>query len=54
VAATQLICGRKVTRNAANPNADKMFLNWCMSEEWAMAFQIKELGLSDGAQAAAR
>jgi iron(III) transport system substrate-binding protein len=32
-----------VTRTAANPNAAKLFLNWCMSEE-GQAFQIKELG----------
>jgi len=32
-----------VTKNAANPNAAKLFLNWCMSEE-GQAFQIKELG----------
>ena len=32
-----------VTRTAANPNAAKLFLNWCMSAE-GQAFQIKELG----------
>src|SRR2546421_12167843 len=32
-----------VTKNAANPNAAKLFLNWCMSEE-GQEFQIKELG----------
>jgi iron(III) transport system substrate-binding protein len=32
-----------VTKAAANPNAAKLFLNWCMSEE-GQAFQIKELG----------
>jgi iron(III) transport system substrate-binding protein len=32
-----------VTRTAASPNAAKLFLNWCMSEE-GQAFQIKELG----------
>src|SRR5438874_170652 len=32
-----------VTKNAANPNAAKLFLNWCMSEE-GQAFHIKELG----------
>jgi iron(III) transport system substrate-binding protein len=32
-----------VTKTAANPNAAKLFLNWCMSEE-GQAFQIKELG----------
>src|SRR4051812_21833471 len=32
-----------VTKAAANPNAGKLFLNWCMSEE-GQAFQIKELG----------
>jgi iron(III) transport system substrate-binding protein len=32
-----------VTKTAVNPNAAKLFLNWCMSEE-GQAFQIKELG----------
>jgi iron(III) transport system substrate-binding protein len=32
-----------VTKAAANPNAGKLFLNWCMSEE-GQAFHIKELG----------
>jgi iron(III) transport system substrate-binding protein len=32
-----------ITKTAANPNAAKLFLNWCMSEE-GQAFQIKELG----------
>jgi iron(III) transport system substrate-binding protein len=32
-----------VTKSAASPNAGKLFLNWCMSEE-GQAFQIKELG----------
>jgi iron(III) transport system substrate-binding protein len=32
-----------VTKSAANPNAGKLFLNWCMSQE-GQAFQIKELG----------
>ena len=32
-----------VTKTAANPNAAKLFLNWCMSDE-GQAFQIKELG----------
>jgi iron(III) transport system substrate-binding protein len=32
-----------VTKTAGNPNAAKLFLNWCMSEE-GQAFQIKELG----------
>jgi len=32
-----------VTKTAASPNAGKLFLNWCMSEE-GQAFQIKELG----------
>jgi iron(III) transport system substrate-binding protein len=32
-----------VTKTAANPNAAKLFLNWCMSEE-GQALQIKELG----------
>ncbi|MDQ8726349.1 extracellular solute-binding protein [Bradyrhizobium sp. LHD-71] len=32
-----------VTKAAANPNAAKLFLNWCMSEE-GQAFHIKELG----------
>ena len=32
-----------VTKTAANPNAAKLFLNWCMSEE-GQAFHIKELG----------
>src|SRR5947207_732592 len=32
-----------ITRTAANPNAAKLFLNWCMSEE-GQEFQIKELG----------
>ena len=32
-----------VTKTAASPNAAKLFLNWCMSEE-GQAFQIKELG----------
>ena len=32
-----------VTKAAANPNAAKLFLNWCMSEE-GQAMQIKELG----------
>ena len=32
-----------VTKTAANPNAAKLFLNWCMSEE-GQEFQIKELG----------
>ncbi|TMI99658.1 MAG: extracellular solute-binding protein [Alphaproteobacteria bacterium] len=32
-----------VAKTAANPNAAKLFLNWCMSDE-GQAFQIKELG----------
>jgi iron(III) transport system substrate-binding protein len=32
-----------ITKTAANPNAARLFLNWCMSEE-GQAFQIKELG----------
>jgi iron(III) transport system substrate-binding protein len=32
-----------ITKGAANPNAAKLFLNWCMSEE-GQAMQIKELG----------
>ena len=32
-----------ITKTAANPNAAKLFLNWCMSEE-GQAFMIKELG----------
>ena len=32
-----------VTKTAANPNAGKLFLNWCLSEE-GQAFMIKELG----------
>ncbi len=32
-----------VTKTAANPNAAKLFLNWCMSEE-GQAYHIKELG----------
>jgi len=32
-----------VTKTAANPNAAKLFLNWCMSEE-GQTFHIKELG----------
>jgi iron(III) transport system substrate-binding protein len=32
-----------ITKAAANPNAAKLFLNWCMSEE-GQAMQIKELG----------
>jgi iron(III) transport system substrate-binding protein len=32
-----------VTKAAANPNAGKLFLNWCLSEE-GQVFQIKELG----------
>ena len=32
-----------ITKTAANPNAAKLFLNWCLSEE-GQAFMIKELG----------
>jgi iron(III) transport system substrate-binding protein len=32
-----------VTKTSANPNAGKLFLNWCLSDE-GQAFQIKELG----------
>lgn len=32
-----------VTKAAANPNAAKLFLNWCMSDE-GQAYHIKELG----------
>ena len=32
-----------VTKAAANPNAAKLFLNWCMSEE-GQEFHIKQLG----------
>lgn len=32
-----------VTKASQSPNAAKLFLNWCMSEE-GQAFQIKELG----------
>src|SRR3989440_5391701 len=32
-----------VTKTAANPNAAKLFLNWCLSEE-GQAFMIKDLG----------
>jgi iron(III) transport system substrate-binding protein len=32
-----------VTKTAANPNAGKLWLNWCMSEE-GQAFMIKEQG----------
>lgn len=32
-----------ITKTAANPNAGKLFLNWCMSDE-GQAFHIKELG----------
>ena len=32
-----------VTKAAAHPNAGKLFLNWCMSDE-GQAFHIKELG----------
>ena len=32
-----------VTKTAANPNAAKLFLNWCMSDE-GQSFHIKELG----------
>lgn len=32
-----------VTKASANPNAAKLFLNWCMSDE-GQAFHIKELG----------
>ncbi|HJU32818.1 MAG TPA: extracellular solute-binding protein, partial [Hyphomicrobiaceae bacterium] len=32
-----------VTKSAAHPNAGKLFLNWCMSDE-GQAFHIKELG----------
>jgi iron(III) transport system substrate-binding protein len=32
-----------VTKTAANPNAAKLFLNWCMSEE-GQAMMIRELG----------
>jgi iron(III) transport system substrate-binding protein len=32
-----------VTRTAANPNAGKLFLNWCLSDE-GQAFMIKNLG----------
>ena len=32
-----------VTKTAANPNAAKLFLNWCLSEE-GQSFMIKELG----------
>jgi iron(III) transport system substrate-binding protein len=32
-----------IPKTAANPNAAKLFLNWCLSEE-GQAFMIKELG----------
>jgi iron(III) transport system substrate-binding protein len=32
-----------VTKTAANPNAGKLFLNWCLSQE-GQAFMIKEQG----------
>jgi iron(III) transport system substrate-binding protein len=32
-----------VTKASANPNAGKLFLNWCMSDE-GQAYHIKELG----------
>jgi iron(III) transport system substrate-binding protein len=32
-----------LTKTSANPNAGKLFLNWCMSDE-GQAFHIKELG----------
>ncbi|MEJ0074621.1 MAG: extracellular solute-binding protein [Alphaproteobacteria bacterium] len=32
-----------ITKTAANPNAAKLFLNWCMSEE-GQAMMIRELG----------
>jgi len=32
-----------VTKTAANPNAAKLFLNWCLSEE-GQAMMIRELG----------
>jgi iron(III) transport system substrate-binding protein len=32
-----------VPKTAANPNAAKLFLNWCLSEE-GQTFMIKELG----------
>jgi iron(III) transport system substrate-binding protein len=32
-----------ITKTAPNPNAAKLFLNWCMSEE-GQTFHIKELG----------
>ncbi len=32
-----------ITKTAQNPNAAKLFLNWCLSEE-GQTFMIKELG----------
>jgi iron(III) transport system substrate-binding protein len=32
-----------VTKTAAHPNAAKLYLNWCLSDE-GQAFMIKELG----------
>ena len=32
-----------IPKTAAHPNAAKLFLNWCLSEE-GQAFMIKELG----------
>jgi iron(III) transport system substrate-binding protein len=32
-----------VTKTSANPNAAKLFLNWCMSDE-GQTYHIKELG----------
>ena len=32
-----------MTKTAANPNAAKLFLNWCLSEE-GQTFMIKEQG----------
>jgi iron(III) transport system substrate-binding protein len=33
-----------VPKTAANPNAAKLFLNWCLSDE-GQVFMIKELGM---------
>ena len=37
------IYGAGITKTAANPNAAKLFLNWCLSDE-GQTFMIKELG----------
>ena len=41
-----------VTKTAANPNAAKLFLNWCMSNE-GQAFHDQGAGLPRGAEESA-